>query len=106
MQTVIDLISRFCQPNNPWIAISDVPIPVRGIPEILYLAGCLRKSEDKYQWIGRTIPPIANLGYNSVAIPDNPRDYPCPTCGHQSLSVHCGYQCDPCADKAERGLDF
>ena len=39
--------------------------------------------------------------------PDNPRNRPCPTCGEKnSLTAkdeHLGYQCDDCADRAERG---
>jgi len=38
---------------------------------------------------------------------DNPRIYPCPTCGAENvltpLDVRAGYQCDACADRAERG---
>ena len=37
----------------------------------------------------------------------NPRNKPCPTCGSKNvltlLDVQCGYQCDRCADQAERG---
>lgn len=40
---------------------------------------------------------------------DNPRDRPCPNCGtHNVLTrddVALGYQCDSCADRAERGYD-
>lgn len=42
-----------------------------------------------------------------AATADNPRDYPCPTCGrHKVLTkkdVNLGYQCNSCADAAERG---
>ena len=38
---------------------------------------------------------------------DNPREYPCPTCGTEDVltlkDVNLGYQCDRCADRAERG---
>jgi len=38
---------------------------------------------------------------------DNPRSYPCPTCGEEDVltlkDVNLGYQCDRCADRAERG---
>jgi hypothetical protein len=38
---------------------------------------------------------------------DNPREYPCPTCGAEDVltlkDVNLGYQCDRCADNAERG---
>ena len=37
----------------------------------------------------------------------NPREYPCPTCGAEDVltlkDVNLGYQCDRCADNAERG---
>lgn len=37
----------------------------------------------------------------------NPRNLPCPTCGEPDrltpLDVARGYQCDGCADRAERG---
>ena len=38
---------------------------------------------------------------------DNPRNQPCPNCGAENvltpLDVARGYQCDRCADLAERG---
>lgn len=38
---------------------------------------------------------------------DNPRNQPCPTCGAEDvltpIDVQRGYQCDRCADLAERG---
>lgn len=42
-----------------------------------------------------------------AARPDNPRDLPCPSCGAPnrltSEDVSLGYQCDACANAAERG---
>jgi hypothetical protein len=42
--------------------------------------------------------------------PDNPRDCPCPTCGREDMltreDARIGYQCDSCADRAERGCDY
>lgn len=42
-----------------------------------------------------------------AATPDNPRIYPCPHCGRPdrltARDVALGYQCDSCADAAERG---
>jgi hypothetical protein len=42
-----------------------------------------------------------------AATPDNPRNLPCPTCGEPDLltpaDVRLDYQCDRCADAAERG---
>ncbi len=39
----------------------------------------------------------------------NPRNLPCPTCGVENRltpkDVAAGYQCNSCADKAERGCD-
>lgn len=39
----------------------------------------------------------------------NPRNLPCPTCGVENRltpkDVARGYQCNSCADKAERGCD-
>ena len=41
---------------------------------------------------------------------NNPRNRPCPTCGKPNrltpLDVAAHYQCDECADRAERGLDY
>ena len=40
---------------------------------------------------------------------DNPRNFPCPTCDSPNrltpADVARGYQCDSCANKAERGWD-
>ena len=53
---------------------------------------------------------FADPGGNSAlraATKDNPRDRPCPTCGQQNVLTRIdeqrGYQCDACADQAERG---
>ena len=41
---------------------------------------------------------------------DNPRNLPCPTCGRPNrltpLDRAQGYQCDACANAAERGLEY
>ncbi len=48
-------------------------------------------------------------GHSSLraATEDNPRDRPCPTCGAQNVLTRIdeqnSYQCDRCADAAERG---
>ena len=43
-----------------------------------------------------------------AATPDNPRNFPCPTCGQKNkltlLDISQGYQCDECAERAERGV--
>lgn len=53
---------------------------------------------------------FADPGGNSAlraATPDNPRIFPCPNCGkpnrltQKDVDLH--YQCDECADQAERG---
>lgn len=40
---------------------------------------------------------------------DNPRNLPCPNCGAEDVLTPLdrarGYQCDRCADRAERGCD-
>lgn len=45
----------------------------------------------------------------SAESPSNPRDQPCPTCGCPNCltlkDVKLHYQCDRCADRAERGFD-
>lgn len=53
---------------------------------------------------------FADPGGNSAlraATRDNPRIYPCPTCGGENLltgrDMELGYQCDACADRDERG---
>ena len=53
---------------------------------------------------------FADPGGNSAlraATPDNPRSYPCPTCGRPNvltrIDVQRHYQCDRCADAAENG---
>jgi DNA-directed RNA polymerase subunit RPC12/RpoP len=42
-----------------------------------------------------------------AATRDNPRSYPCPTCGAENvltrIDVERGYQCNSCADKEDRG---
>jgi len=41
---------------------------------------------------------------------DNPRNLPCPNCGAEDVLTPAdrahGYQCDRCADRAERGDDY
>lgn len=53
---------------------------------------------------------FANPGGNSAlraATPSNPRNLPCPNCGEPDrltpIDKARGYQCDACADRAERG---
>jgi predicted RNA-binding Zn-ribbon protein involved in translation (DUF1610 family) len=40
----------------------------------------------------------------------NPRNLPCPNCGAENVLTPAdrarGYQCDSCADRAERGMDY
>ena len=55
---------------------------------------------------------FADPGGNSAlraATPTNPRNLPCPNCEKPNRLTPAdrarGYQCDTCADKAERGID-
>jgi hypothetical protein len=45
-----------------------------------------------------------------AAGPGNPRNLPCPNCGEPNRLTPkdkaLGYQCDACADRAERGGDY
>lgn len=45
-----------------------------------------------------------------AASSSNPRIHPCPNCGCEDRltrkDVALGYQCDDCADRAERGWDY
>ena len=55
-------------------------------------------------------PMFANRGSAlRCETPTNPRNLPCPTCGAEDrltpMDVALGYQCDACADRAERGYD-
>jgi hypothetical protein len=54
---------------------------------------------------------FANPGGNSAlraATERNPRNLPCPTCGRENVLTPIdrsrGYQCDHCANQAERGF--
>jgi hypothetical protein len=56
---------------------------------------------------------FADPGGNSAlraATPSNPRNLPCPNCGKPNRLTPAdrarGYQCDECADRAERGGDY
>jgi hypothetical protein len=56
---------------------------------------------------------FAHPGGNSAlraASRRNPRNLPCPTCGEPNRLTPAdrarGYQCDACADRAERGWDY
>ena len=63
------------------------------------------------EWQER-VEMFADPGGNSAlraASPSNPRNLPCPTCGAENVLTPAdrarGYQCDRCADAAERGYD-
>ena len=58
-------------------------------------------------------PDFADPGGNSAlraSSRSNPRNLPCPSCGGLNLLTPAdkarGYQCDACADRAERGFDY
>jgi hypothetical protein len=66
--------------------------------------------EDYYDYEDRM--NFADPGGNSAlraASKSNPRNLPCPNCGAKNRLTPAdralGYQCDTCADKAERGCD-
>ena len=69
--------------------------------------------DDMYgdDWDDRRIE-FSDPGGNSAlraATRKNPRNLPCPTCGEANRLTPAdralGYQCDQCADQAERGYD-
>jgi hypothetical protein len=56
---------------------------------------------------------FADPGGNSAlraASASNPRNLPCPNCGAKNVLTPAdralGYQCNRCADRAERGMDY
>jgi hypothetical protein len=58
-------------------------------------------------------PDFQDPGGNSAlrrATRRNPRNLPCPTCGQPNRLTPAdraqGYQCDSCADRAERGGEY
>jgi predicted RNA-binding Zn-ribbon protein involved in translation (DUF1610 family) len=70
----------------------------------------MRYEEEDSDYEDRT--DFADPGGRSAlraATKDNPRNLPCPTCGAPNRLTRAdkarGYQCDSCADKAERGSD-
>ena len=63
-----------------------------------------------YEYGDNDMLEFADPGGNSAlrrAHKDNPRNRKCPTCGEPNRltpkDVSLGYQCDSCADRAERG---
>ena len=71
-----------------------------------------RDEYDPDEWAER-VEMFADPGGSSAlraASADNPRNLPCPTCGAEDVltpeDVAHGYQCNRCADRAERGLDY
>jgi hypothetical protein len=68
--------------------------------------------DDGYDGFGDSVD-FADPGGNSAlraASATNPRNLPCPTCGGENRLTPAdranGYQCDSCADEAERGGPF
>jgi hypothetical protein len=64
------------------------------------------------EWEER-VEMFADPGGNSAlrrASADNPRNLPCPSCGAENTLTPAdraaGYQCDRCAERAERGMDY
>jgi len=73
---------------------------------------CLFGDDEPFDFDGELIDGVgfADCGGNSAlraATEDNPRNQPCPTCGEPNrltpIDVQRHYQCDSCADAAERG---
>ena len=71
-----------------------------------------REDYDPEEWAERC-EMFADPGGNSAlrcATVDNPRNLPCPTCRVENVLTPedeaLGYQCNRCADRAERGLDL
>ena len=74
-------------------------------------SGDSRWDDDLYDEENRI--EFADPGGNSAlraATPSNPRNLPCPNCGGKNRLAPAdrarGYQCDECADRAERGGDY
>ena len=64
--------------------------------------------DDRPDWGDDCGPRFANRGSAlRAASRKNPRNLPCPTCGAKNRLTPAdraqGYQCDACADRAERG---
>lgn len=88
-------------------AIESYDVPERG-----YDYGYDREYMDSEFYDGDLIDGVgfADPGGRSAlraATEDNPRNLPCPTCGEPNrltpIDKARGYQCDSCADRAERG---
>ena len=69
-----------------------------------------RYDDDYYE---DDLPDFADPGGRSAlraATSDNPRNLPCPTCRTPNRLTpkdrDLGYQCDSCADRCERGMDY
>lgn len=67
---------------------------------------------EQEEWDER-VDMFADPGGNSAlrrASAENPRNLPCPNCGAENVLTpedrRLGYQCDRCADAAERGMDY
>jgi len=63
--------------------------------------------DDEENWDSEFADPTGHSALRA-ATPSNPRNLPCPSCGQANRLTpkdrDLGYQCDSCADKAERGL--
>jgi len=69
-----------------------------------------RDEDDRCSGYSERDCEFADPGGNSAlraSSPTNPRNLPCPTCGARNRLTPAdrarGYQCDPCADRAEGG---
>ena len=66
--------------------------------------------EDDYDYDGEDDIQFMQKGSAlRCATENDPRIHPCPTCGESNRLTlqdkRLGYQCDSCADRAERGYD-
>lgn len=72
--------------------------------------------EEEYEYYDDDDDLIDGVGFAQegsalrAATEDNPRCLPCPNCGTEDVLTPAdrarGYQCDACADRAERGMDY
>lgn len=68
---------------------------------------CDRCGANHYPYCGDEEPRFRDPGGTS-ALRAGKIEHPCPSCGEISLTaadVAKNYQCDPCADALERGID-
>lgn len=108
-------------PQNTRCSICGYMVPAEDIDDygVCYADDCQEEGDTDFESHGPDYfdaphftgePGFADPGGTSAlraAGPSNPRVHPCPTCGSPDrltpADVARGYQCDPCADRAEHG---